>query len=69
MAEIKSRRLMSVRDKGGRMVNIGAGVDERHQVVVITPPGGEPIVLSPAEAVRYQSLVRWATAEAAERQI
>lgn len=67
MAEIRTRFLMTIRRRD-RQFNIGAAVDDRGQVVLISPPRGEDLPLSIHEATEYQKKIREAVLHAAMHQ-
>lgn len=64
MTEIRTQFLMTVRDEHGRLVNVGAGVDERGRVVLIRT-GCDPLPLPMVTTIQYLSKVREAIREAA----
>lgn len=68
MTEILTQFLMTVHDAQGRLVNVGAGVDDRGRVVLIQT-GCDPIPLPIRTVTQYMGKVREAIAEAVRGQL
>lgn len=64
---IKATFLMTIRRRD-QQFNIGAAVDHRNQVWLVSPPEGKPLALSQIEATMYQMKIREAVQYSAARQ-